>query len=98
MAKHLGIARHNKVTGKGSVTAEYIKAFVIPVLMHTALDACSGTNAFLESEDDMMVLIGMISGIAAVTIMFAVQIVVLKKLKENAVKYSEMVFDQTIKL
>lgn len=61
--------------------------------MHTALDACSGTNAFLASEDDMMVLIGMISGIAAIIVMFVVQIVVLKRLKENAEKYSGMVFE-----
>lgn len=93
MAKHLGLARYNKITGKGPVTSEYIKALAFPVLIHTALDACSGTNAFLASEEDLMVLIGIISGIAAVTVMFVVQIVVLKRLKENAGKYSEMVFD-----
>ena len=93
MAKHLGLARYNKITGKGPVTSEYIKAIAFPVLIHTALDACSGTNAFLASEDDLMVLIGMVSGIAAIIIMFVVQIVVLKRLKENAGKYSEMVFD-----
>ncbi len=93
MAKHLGLARYNKVTGKGPVTSEYIKAFVIPVLMHTALDACSGTSAFLASEDDTMVLIGMVMGIAAIIIMFVVQIVVLKRLKKNAETYSGMVFN-----
>ena len=65
--------------------------------MHTILDACSGTNAFLTSEDDTMVLIGMVSGIAAVIIMFAVQIIVLKRLKMNEEKYSGMVFNQVIK-
>ena len=93
MAKHLGIARYNKVKGKESVMGEYIKALAIPVIIHTVLDACSGTNAFLASEDDTMVLIGMVSGIAAIIVMFAVQIVVLKRLKENAEKYSGMVFD-----
>ena len=93
MAKHLGIARYHKVTGKGPVIVEYIKAFVIPSLLHTALDACSGTNAFLASKNDAMVLIGMVTGIAAVIVMFAAQIVVLKKLKKNAEKYSGMVFD-----
>lgn len=93
MAKHLGLARYNKATGKGPVASEYIKAFVIPVLMHTALDACSGTNAFLASEDDLMVLIGMIMGIGAIIIMFVVQVVVLKRLKNNAEKYSMMVFN-----
>ncbi len=96
MGKHLGIARYNKVTGKGPVTVEYIKAFLIPVLIHTALDACSGTNAFLSSKDDVMVLIGMVSGIAAIIIMFAVQIVVLKRLKNNVEKYSGMVFDKRL--
>ena len=93
MAEHLGIARYNKIAGKGPVSAEYIKAFAIPVLMHTALDACSGANAFLASKDDAMTLIGIVSGIAAVIVMFAVQIVVLKRLKEDAGKYSGMVFD-----
>ena len=93
MAKHLGIARYNKVTGKGPVSGEYAKAFVIPVLMHTALDACSATNAFLASENDAMVLIGIITGIGAVIAMFATQIVVLNRLKKNAEKYSGMVFD-----
>ena len=97
MAKHLGIARYNKVTGKGPIATEYIKAFFIPVLIHTALDACSGTNAFLASESDAMVLIGMVSGIAAVIAMFAVQIVVLRRVKMNAEKYSGMLFDQTIR-
>ena len=97
MAKHLGIARYNKIMGKGPVATEYIKSFFIPVLMHTILDACSGTNAFLTSEDDTMVLIGMVSGIAAVIIMFAVQIIVLKRLKMNEEKYSGMVFNQVIK-
>ena len=93
MAKHLGLARYNKATGNGPVASEYIKAFVIPVLMHTVLDACSGTNAFLASEDDLMVLIGMAMGIGAIIIMFVVQIVVLKRLKNNAEKYSMMVFN-----
>ena len=93
MAKHLGIARYNKVTGKGPVSGEYAKAFVIPVLMHTALDACSATNAFLASENDAMMLIGIVTGIGAVIAMFATQIVVLNRLKKNAEKYSGMVFD-----
>ena len=81
-----------RVTGNGPVAAEYIKAFVIHVLMHTALDACFGTNAFLASEDDAMVLIGIVTGITAIIAMFVVQIIVLKRLKKNAEKYSGMVF------
>ena len=61
--------------------------------MHTALDACSATNAFLASENDAMVLIGIITGIGAVIAMFATQIVVLNRLKKNAEKYSGMAFD-----
>ncbi len=31
MGRHLGLARYNKVTGKGSVWKEYLLAFLVPV-------------------------------------------------------------------
>ena len=96
MAKHLGMARYNKTTGKGSVGGEYVKAIVIPVLIHTLLDACTATNAFLASEEDAMELIGIVLGIGATTAMFVAQIVVLIKLKKNAEKYSNMVFSSPV--
>ena len=96
MAKHLGMARYNKSTGKGSVGGEYVKAIVIPILIHTLLDACTATNAFLASEEDAMELIGMAAGIGATTAMFVAQIVVLKKLKKNAESYSNMVFSSPV--
>ena len=87
MAKHLGMARYNNVTKQGPVVLEYIAAIGLPVLIHTLYDACNGTNKLIDSNDDLVVGIGLIIGLGSFIVMFIWQVFVLMKLKGNVEKY-----------
>ena len=92
MAKHLGIARYNKTPGQGSAAAEYAKAFLIPVVLHTVYDASNAGNKLLTADDDMTSMIGIVISLAALIIMFILQILVLKRLKKDTDMYCGMTF------
>lgn len=94
MGKHLGIARYNKTTCQGSSIAEYAKAFLIPVVLHTLFDASNGSNKLLTSDDDMTSMIGIAISLTALIIMFILQILVLKRLKKDTETYCGMAFRQ----
>ena len=91
MGKHLGLARYCKTTGKGSAAREYALALLVPILIHTLYDA-SVLNQYLETEDDNLLLIGLVIAVAALVILFVLQFVALIRLKRNAEKYSAMEF------
>ena len=90
MAKHLGMAKYNKANGSGAVGKEYVKALIIPLLIHTLFDAGTANNLCLNSSDNGIVAIGLIIGIVWTVFLFVGQIVVLTKLKKNAGKYCDM--------
>lgn len=91
MARHLGMAKYDKETGKGAAAKEYILAFVVPVVLHTAYDALV-MNKLKESGDENIQLVGVCIALAAVVFMFALQIIMLVKLKKNAGKLSALAF------
>ncbi len=90
MAGHLGKAKYNKNTGSGSAAGQYALALLIPILLHTLYDACTATNAMLNSENEDTELIGIVVAIAATAALFVLQIVVLVRLKRNTGKYCGM--------
>ena len=92
MAYYLGKARYQRQTGEGSATKSYILAFLIPIVLHTVCDACTGTNKALYVADDATVVIGMIISFAATIAMFIFQIVVLRRVRRDAEKLSKMEF------
>ena len=92
MAKHLGLAKYRKMTGSGSALGEYALAFLIPLCIHTVYDACLVNNYFLKSEDEQELSIGLIIAVAALLVLFVLQIVVLLRLKKNTEKYCAMTF------
>ena len=92
MARHLGKGRYNRVTGRGSAAGEYALAIIIPILIHTIFDACTGSNYLLNSEDDVLTGIGIVASLAAVVVLFIMQIRVLSKVKKKAEEYCAMRF------
>ncbi len=92
MAKHLGLARYVRITGRGSAAKEYFLAFVIPLLLHTAHDTFTVSNRFLDAGDDTMQMIGLVLSFATLIVMFVVQLKVLLRLRRDTAHYCEMVF------
>ena len=83
MGRHIGLARYNKVTGKGSVWKEYLLAFVVPVVVHTIYDTLA-VNKLLPSEDEITSGIGTAMALTALVLTFALQVYVFMRLKKNA--------------
>ncbi len=90
MAKHLGTAKYNRITGSGSVTGEYALALLVPILLHTLYDAGTAANAFVNSGNEDEELIGIAVALAVTVLLFTLQIVVLVRLKRNTEKYCGM--------
>ncbi len=83
MGRHLGLARYNKVTGKGSVWKEYLLAYFVPVAVHTIYDTLA-VNKLITAGDEVMQVFGMIMVVVAIALAFALQVYVFKRLKKNA--------------
>lgn len=83
MGRHLGLARYNKVTGKGSVLREYLLAYFVPVAVHTIYDTLA-VNDLLSSKDEMTSFIGVAMALVALVCTFALQVYVFKSLRKNA--------------
>ncbi len=90
MAKHLGMAKYNKIKGIGSVAGEYALALIVPILLHTLYDAGTATNAYMNSGNEDDELIGIIIALVVTVVLFTLQIVVLVRLKKNTEKYCGM--------
>lgn len=94
MGRHLGLARHAKITGDGSATMHYVLAFVMPVLVHTLFDACTGLNPALkaatEGGDDLTLGIGLAVALGMMVVGIVSQFVLLLGLKRDAQQYCEM--------
>lgn len=94
MAYHFGMARYQRQTRTGSPFWSCILAFLVPIVMHTLYDACTGMNKYLLAEDDDTVMIGIIIGIAGTIVMFIAQVILLRKVRKNAGALSAMTFDR----
>ena len=102
MGRHLGLARYNKVTGRGSVWKERLLAFWVPVAVHTLYDTLA-VNKFLHAFDDRdyenltayeekMLMIGSIMVVTGIVLLFALQFFVFRRLKRNAGKLAALSF------
>ena len=90
MTRHIGQAWYNRVTKQGSPAKEMVLAVVVPMLVHTLYDSTNAANKFMNSEDETTQQIGVVIGLVGLAVMFAVQIVVLVRLKKNTEKYCAM--------
>ena len=94
MGKNLGIGKYNIANGL-SHKAAYLKAVLIPIIIHTLFDACTIFNpvANMAEEleaDDFIALAWLSIGILAIISAAIYQFVVLKKTKKEAEKQSNM--------
>ena len=89
MARHLGLAKYNKVNRK-SRFLQYVLAFVVPALLHTLYDACTGQNLMLISDDPSVQDAGILLGMVGTGVHFVLQFVILFILRKNAPKYCSM--------
>lgn len=74
MALFLGLALHEKQSGRDGATKHAVLAFVMPLLWHTVFDAATAFNKFLEAgidtDNDLLEYVG--AGIALVIIIISV--------------------------
>lgn len=94
MGTNLGIGKYNIANGL-SYKAAYLKAVLIPIIIHTLFDACTIFNpvANMAEEleaDDFIALVWLSIGILAIISAAIYQVVVLKKTKKEAEKQSSM--------
>ena len=94
MGKNLGIGKYNIANGL-SHKAAYLKAVLIPMIIHTLFDACTIFNpvANMAEEleaDDFIALAWLSIGILAIISAAIYQFVVLKNIKKEAEKQSNM--------
>ena len=83
MGRHLGLARYNKVAGKGAVGKEYLLAYFLPVAVHTIYDTLA-VNKLITAEDQLTQIFGIIMVVVALVLAFALQVYVFKRLRKNA--------------
>ena len=92
MGRHLGLARYNKVTGKGSVVKEYLLAYFVPVFCHTVFDFFAA-NMLIHAGDNVetmteeiqrTVYIGAGMVVIIVVPIFFFQFYIFRRLKKNA--------------
>ena len=91
MGVNLGLARYAKLHG-GSAGKHIFLGLFLPVLWHTLYDAATTFNAGFDAADENVqgtaVVIALIVTVASTVLQF----ILLIRFKNNAVKYSEMVY------
>ncbi len=100
MGRHLGLARYNKETGRGSVVKEYLLAYFVPVLCHAVFDFFAA-NMLIHAGDNVETMTPEIQrttyiGAAMVLVMvipvFIFQIYIFRRLKRNAADLASLSF------
>lgn len=93
MASYIGKAKYYKTHNveNKNIALEYVKALIIPIIIHTLYDATNVKNAGLEAGVDentqgVAVLVALITMLIA----FILQIVILIKIKKDTDKLIEM--------
>lgn len=97
MGKYLGLGKHRKEKGL-SCRRQYIMALAVPVLMHTIYDACTVFNPalYLNDFDDYMMGIWLLVGLVCIVFTTVYQFVVIKKIKRDAEKYSQIIINKSL--
>ena len=100
MGRHLGLARYNRETGRGSVVKEYLLAYLVPVLCHAVFDFFAA-NMLIHAGDNVETVTPKIErttyiGAAMVLVMvipvFIFQIYIFRRLKRNAADLAALSF------
>ena len=103
MGRHLGLARYNKVTGRGSVVKEYLLAYFVPVLCHTIFDFFAA-NMLIHAGDNVETItpeierttyIGAGMVLIIVIPIFIFQFYIFRRLKKNAANLTALSFMDT---
>ena len=94
MGKNLGIGKYNIANGL-SHKAAYLKAVLIPMIIHTLFDTCTIFNPVVNMSEelennDFIAIVWLSIGILAIIAAAIYQFVVLKKTKKEAEKQSSM--------
>ena len=74
MGENLGLAARNRKIGKRGNFGLYLKAFFIPVIVHTIYDAATVYNFALFTSDDILITVGLIFALVVLiwTIIFLI--------------------------
>jgi len=91
MGVNLGLARYAKLHG-GSVGKHIFLGLFLPVLWHTLYDAATAFNAGIDATDENVQVAAVVIALIVTVASTVLQFVLLVRFKNNAVKYSEMVY------
>lgn len=91
MGVNLGLARYEKLHG-GSAGKYIFLGLFLPVLWHTLYDAATAFNAGFDATDENVQVAAVVIALIVTVASTVLQFVLLVRFKNNAVKYSEMVY------
>ena len=91
MGVNLGLARYAKLHG-GSAGKHIFLGLFLPVLWHTLYDAATTFNAGFDATDENVQVAAVVIALIVTVASTVLQFVLLVRFKNNAVKYSEMVY------
>ena len=91
MGVNLGLARYAKLHG-GSAGKHIFLGLFLPVLWHTLYDAATAFNAGIDATDENVQVAAVVIALIVTVASTVLQFVLLVRFKNNAVKYSEMVY------
>lgn len=91
MGKYLGLGKYNKENGL-VYKSQYMMAVAVPVLIHTIYDALTVFNPAITTEglDEDSIAFWAVLGLVVIVGAFITQIVVIKGMKREAQRHSEM--------
>ena len=89
MGKYIGIGIYNKKRAL-SYVSPYIKALIIPIVIHTIYDALTVYNpaVTIENLDDELIAIWIIAALVCIILATIGQIIFIKRLKKDAEIYT----------
>ena len=93
MASYIGKAKYYKLnkTENKNITMMYVKALLIPILIHTIYDATNVKNAGLEAGvPDNVQGIAVLIALVTMLLAFILQIIIHVKIKKDTEKLIEM--------
>ena len=86
MGELLGRAKFSRLTGKGSPALYCVLAILIPMGVHTLVDACTAFNSKLMSGE----MIGILMALAGYVGMLVFELVVLIRFRKKTAKFCDM--------
>ena len=90
MGMHLGLAKYSKREGLKDAGKHIFLAFFLPVLWHTIFDSVTTVNPALNSNDDIIQMVGIIVALIVMAISITLQFVLLIRFKKKTAEYCGM--------